>query len=257
MPADARGFERVDDALELLAGGAPAGDAIEVRRSVGRHLPGSFLTDAQGRHVPCAVLVFLDDLAPLAGDLASGSCVERPASEGQAVFFADLSAEAYARLHGPDGACRGCVLVGEDDDPAARRGLFEYAHSDTENWIAGPYTLERRPREPLSADSLPGDLRAACAKFPGRFAETERLQPVEHWRCESWGAAFLASDRRSVGPVPGREDDYAAEADDLRGLAEDQGLVIQAPLPTHAPPGSAGGPEARPGARKRPWWKLW
>jgi hypothetical protein len=126
----------------------------------------------------------------------------------------------------------------------ADRGVFVYGQ-EADNWTAGSYVLENVPDHPVRAADLPRSVRESMIKFAGQFPATPRLQPVEIWPCESWGPSYLASDDKTVKPMPGRETEYAEEykmAAEAR--AADDGVVW-------TPPGQT---KARD---KRPWWKIW
>ena len=53
-----------------------------------------------------------------------------------------------------------------------------------------------------------------------RFTETAHIQPVEHAPCESWEAAYLDVTGKKVRPVPGMEDSYAEQYDEIRGVTD-------------------------------------
>jgi hypothetical protein len=146
--------------------------------------------------------------------------------------------------------------VAEDEDPddrsraLAAAGAYLYAHGEaSENWIAGPYDRTAVPATPLTADRLPPDVLDNMARFPGRFAETAALQPVEQWPVESWGPTYLAADGATVRCLPGREAEFAAA---ITVLPDD----ARATYRIEAPASTAGAPEAKPAARPR-WWHFW
>jgi hypothetical protein len=148
------------------------------------------------------------------------------------------------------GDCAGCAHGAFVDDElvdAGSRGLFVYDHDASNgNGIAGPYSRTSSPSRPATAASLPPEVTAHAAHFDGRFADVATIQPVEHWPSDAWGAAFLASDGRTVAPIPGKEEQYAAE---VLEMGDVDGWDIQPPgaaLPTAT---------AKAPAAKTPWWK--
>jgi hypothetical protein len=143
------------------------------------------------------------------------------------------------------------VATSDDDDEEiadlSRHGLYVYRHGDeTENWIAGPYTRNVAPDAPALAATLPASVIEKAVRFDGSFATTEAIQPVEVWPSSAWGAAYLASDRKTVRPIPGSEDRYAEEIADLAEPLGDGDLIVT--------PLAGGAPEARL-VPPRPWWK--
>jgi hypothetical protein len=212
------------------------------------------------------VIVFVAALEDARALLDAGA-LEVKATKGAAVVLQG-NAEGLAALH-RDGKCLGCFLsseVEEEDDEDERglaaRGVYEFEHT-CENWIAGPYALRRRPAAPVSIDELPASVAEHAVRFDGRFAETTTLQPAEHWPSDSWEPAWLASDRKTVRPFEGREDEYA----ESRKNGEDESLVfLDSPMtPGGKPPEPPASPAATTTtnghapapATKKPWWKLW
>jgi hypothetical protein len=51
------------------------------------------------------------------------------------------------------------------------------------------------------------------------FAETAHIQPLEHTACESSECAWLDL-QGNIRPVPGREDDYAGNYDELAEIGD-------------------------------------
>lgn len=109
-------------------------------------------------------------------------------------------------------------------------GVYLYAHLMTENAVAGPYERTVCPSPPRVAEAPP-DVVARMAVFPGRFADHDELQPVEHWPVASWSAAWLATDGKTLRCLPGRAAQYAQQVDDLRADFEPGELVIEPPPP--------------------------
>lgn len=209
-------------------------------------------------------LLHLKRAEVLAPELAAGDALRVPSEGSEAVYVASPSAGLLARVHA-SGECLGCAHEygapggGAEGElpPPARRGLYEYAHG-CDNWIAGPYQLVAKPDVPLKEGDLPAAVRDRLARYGGSFDETPLLQPLAHWECESWEAAWLDTDGRTVRPVPGREEDYADAVADSRDM---DGLVFVDPpgQPAKARPEAAereAAPPAPPPARK-PWWRFW
>jgi hypothetical protein len=107
---------------------------------------------------------------------------------------------------------------------AARLGLFCYSlDPDPEIPLQGTYRLDQLPSQALHVDSLPPAFRSPikAIRFDNlRFADAAQLQPVEHVECAFWvgehAVAFLAADRVTVRPIPGREGRFAAFCEQLR-----------------------------------------
>jgi len=119
-----------------------------------------------------------------------------------------------------------------DQFPPAAFGFFQYNHSEFDNWISGPYEREVIPSQPIRFDQLPEKLRklAQFVQFDKlSFAETPWLQPIEHTNCTSWESAWLASDKKTIRPIPGMEEEYEAAYEDIRDLAHDGKYTIEPP----------------------------
>ena len=196
---------------------------------------------------PHPAIFLLRDEAALAAEVAAGTAVRVP-SEGSAAFRVERPDAALVdRLHA-GGACLACAHVFEDvsDTVAAERGLYAYAHV-TENWVAGPYRLVAKPSRPARLEDLPADVRESAIRFDGRFDEAGLVHPMQLGPCDSWQAAWIDLDAKTVRPVPGREEDYDEEAGALQSEGED---FVFDPPPKPRPPRA-------PRAPKKPWWKLW
>jgi hypothetical protein len=176
-------------------------------------------------NVQYGALVFVKDTSAIADLLPKLEARELPATKGKALIIRLTDAQAFAQLH-ERGACLGCDshYRDDDDDDIARYGLYRYSHI-TDNWIAGPYARLAVPAKPVPLAQLPRELRDGAIRFDGRFADTPELQPAEHWRSVAWGAAWLATDRKTVRPLPDREDDFGEEVEQLDGV--DDGLVYE------------------------------
>ncbi len=198
---------------------------------------------------PQPALFYVRDEAALAAEVAAGAAARVP-SEGAVAFRVEKpDAALVARLHGEGGACLACAHVFEEgsDTVAAQRGLYVYEHV-TENWAAGPYRLVTKPTRPARLEELPEEVRENAIRFDGRFDDAGLLHPMPLGPCESWQAAWIDMDGKTVRPVPGREEDYDEEAAEL--AAGEEGLVFDPP-PRPRPPKRTGA------AVRKPWWKLW
>lgn len=190
------------------------------------------------------------DERAMADEVAAGRAARVPSQGSVAYRVEEPSAALVARLHA-SGDCLGCGQVYEEalESLAAERGLYVYEHT-TENWAAGPYRLVAKPSHPATVDALPEEARVKVARFDGRFDDTGLLHPMHLGPCESWGAAWIDLDAKTVRPIPGAAGDYDEEAAEL--ATPDQGFVFDPP------------PRPRPEARERaagtarkPWWKFW
>jgi hypothetical protein len=228
------------DLLALLARHTPRTEAIH--QLEGYVLPGR--GDEEGRHrTPWrddqdtlgGMLLFLTSLEHVREAVERGEARACKASQGTAVIFQDLPADLSRKIHDA-GHCLGCNWYWrwvfedvEQDGPgrvsATDLGLFAYEHL-CENWIAGPYGLQRRPAQPLHIDQLPPRLRAMVKqiRFDNLcFTETFHIQPCELMVCVAWGARYLASDGRTEKPLPGREAEFEEEGGYLPGESTEDG----------------------------------
>ncbi len=105
---------------------------------------------------------------------------------------------------------------------AAKLGAFSYDYGLDFDPI-GTYRRECLPSRPLHIDQLPLYVRECCrcVRFASlSFAETEIIQPLELFTCEYWDAsnrvAYLASDQKTVRPIPGHEHEFVAFCEALR-----------------------------------------
>jgi hypothetical protein len=91
-------------------------------------------------------------------------------------------------------------------------GLFAY---EGPYGLAEPYERSAEPKTPLHASRIP-ELAKQWPRFPGSFADHERLQPAEHWKeIASWSASWVGTDG-TLRCVPGREGDYKKEYEQLK-----------------------------------------
>jgi hypothetical protein len=229
-----------EEALEQLARLVPAAEAAYDRE--GRTLPGPEPRSepthwSQMGRAPDSILFFLDAMPDFVqARIAKGRAVQLPTTSGVAVFFERPSQGLVKRLH-KDGLCRGCYFEyrgGEDRPDVCNHGAFLYRHL-CENWISGPYGRERVPLQPVHIDQLPPAvrrvlLRVRFDKFC--FADTPHVQPAEHTDCVAWEQAYLATDGKTVRPIPGMdEDDHDLYFDAIAELQDMEGLVFDPPLP--------------------------
>ena len=164
-------------------------------------------------------LMFLESADLLRREIARGSAYVMPATEEVAVRVRNLSRPLADRLH-QAGACLGCFGRYQADELASLFGLFVYVHSDRHDIfrysVSVPYARRRLPIRPLRAAQLPPDFRAQVERMRFAslcFAEAERIQPVDHIACQSWGSAYLDLDGTTLRAVAGREADFRQEFD--------------------------------------------
>jgi hypothetical protein len=99
----------------------------------------------------------------------------------------------------------------------ARLGLHVY--EDASDWFTGPYRRAHQPKKPLHVDQLPPELRRQVkeVRFDGlSFAEKTVLQPCQYTDAVAWTAAYVAEDGKTVRPIPGHEEEYRKEVEQLR-----------------------------------------
>lgn len=143
----------------------------------------------------------------------------------------------------------------ERGERLAELGIYFYTHEEWENALAGPYERTGMPDQPMPGHRVPRGLLARMVSFDGRFADTEKLQPLEHWKSDAWSAAWIATDGVSVHCVPGHEEEYAAEVEELASAYEGARQLSVDP-PTAAPPAPRPPATARALPAKR-WWQFW
>lgn len=208
------------------------------------HLDLSYLRESD-------VIAFIRDLAPVHALIERFKPQTLPATTGIALVIRKAAPAALAELHARK-LCLGCsLLIVDDRGDIAARGVYRYTHSH-DNWIAGPYARTALPERPIDSSAVP-DLDKVV-RYSGRFADTPTLQPAELWHCEAWGAAWLASDGKTVRAFAGREDDYVQAAEELRRVGPDL-IILDAPAPSAPRPDEP--PSAQVVPRNKPWWKFW
>jgi hypothetical protein len=210
--------EELEERLRQIV---PPCEVVFVR--AGRSPPGVLRTE---EHMPTrdvvVGLMFLDTLKPVQEDIEAGRAVAAEASEGVALLLRGLLRARFEQLH-QAGACRGCFLEflflpRWMERSLSRRGVFCYQVFDWSG-LACPYGLHERPRRPLHIDELPPGFRRQVnmVQFDLLFAEAMHLQPVEHVPCHtSWPNAWLDGTGTVIRPVPGSEEQYTAELEELR-----------------------------------------
>jgi hypothetical protein len=253
VPVDGYVGEEHYDLLETVRSAGHRSRVIwEVSALLGTHA-GPGLNGGQ-----TTFILVLSPAGTLAAELerAGGRRIEASGLSGGALAFMvdKLSHDLHEKLH-ETSVCLGCEWhfgdEEENPDPASF-GLYHYEHS-CENWISGPYQLATRPAQPLRADALPPEVAEHLVHVDRPFRDTTRLNPPEHWHCESWEPAWLDSDGKTVHPFPGREDELA-------NVAENLGPEFV--LAGGKPPASRAAPEPASGngngtAQRKPWWKFW
>jgi hypothetical protein len=216
--------------LPLLARQVPRTEVIHQRE--GHIIPGR---ERRGRHhKPFSderenmggMLLFLKSTKHVRAAIERGEAVACKAATGTAVIFQDMQVSVHKQVHDAR-HCLGCFWYwswpfdADEEDPrrlsAAELGLFAYDHL-CENWISGPYGLQRRPALPLHIDQLPPQLRKLVRQGAARFdqlcfAQTFHIQPCEHLECVSWESRYLCSDGKTEKPMPGREEEFEEEDD--------------------------------------------
>jgi hypothetical protein len=110
------------------------------------------------------------------------------------------------------------------DEEAADLGLFTYEYiAGSEDWVY-PYSYTVMPGTPRHLEQLPPGLRWQFKhiRFPGLFPQCDDIQLAEHtsvfdvWFYYQESVAYLASDRKTVRAIPGKEAEFAAFCQDFR-----------------------------------------
>jgi len=112
--------------------------------------------------------------------------------------------------------------VGQGDYWIDEVGLFHYRPNKDEPLPVEPiYERHDTPEKPLHVDQLPPQVRKLVKQYPLEdlcFAESEKIQLLEHMDCQVWSreaVAYLCADGKTVKPIPGKEEDFASFAEDL------------------------------------------
>ena len=192
----------------------------------------------EGLTAETEIFMFVSDLVPVK-DLLDRLGAEPLGSTGtKCVRINGGDRAALAELHARS-ACLGCYRDWSSAEDIATHGIYRYEHT-CENWIAGPYARATVPARPLTIDQIPQAIRDRAIAYDGRFSETQKLQPAEHWRCTSWESGWLSSDGKIARPFEDHQDSW----NDYAGDREQDGDVkfLDEPLePTDDP--------------KPRWWK--
>jgi hypothetical protein len=189
------------------------------------------------------LFMFLSDLVPVNDLLARLNSEQIGSSKGQAVRLRATDRSAFAELHARE-ACNGCYRDWSEGggNEIASHGAYRYEHT-CENWIAGPYARATIPNQPLTIEEIPKSIRDKAIAFDGRFADTLKLQPAEHWSCTSWESGWLSADGKTARPFTDSDgwEDYAEQRSDI---GDDDGGIkfVNEPLELAKPP-------------KKRWWK--
>jgi hypothetical protein len=96
----------------------------------------------------------------------------------------------------------------------------------------GPYERTQAPRKPLHIDQLPPRVRDAIRSLRFDtldFRQTREFQPVELTPCSAWDPAYLASDGKTIKPIPGWEDDYAKFYKEYGAELAADGFIVEEP----------------------------
>lgn len=123
------------------------------------------------------------------------------------VFFENISFRQLQSIHN-QGFCRACCSGYEYNKGLEfwRIGFFEY---DVEDYSVSPYIRRGETKKPLKAEDLPLKFweQASTVFFKQvHFQQTEKLQPIEHLPCSTWGhdEAWVGTDgylRNSEGVI--------------------------------------------------------
>jgi hypothetical protein len=226
VPEAALAGDQADEVARQLAQALPRCEVIHDpagRRLPGRAEPGAIHGPHPGFNHP--VLMFLPSLDPVRADIATGVAVPVPAASGSAVLWRQLTPERYDALAAATGTHPEWHYVfgafEQEGGGLAARGLYAYGHL-TENWISGPYGRNSVPARPVHVDQLPPALRGLVKSFVFdglSFRDAVHLQPLEFGPCVSWESAWLDTEG-AIRPVPGREEEYASNYDELAGIAD-------------------------------------
>jgi hypothetical protein len=184
--------------------------------------------------------MFLSDLVPVSDLLARLNATELEATTHKCVRLNVTDRAAFAELHARE-ACMGCYRDYREANDIATHGVFNYDHT-CENWIAGPYARVSVPKRPLTIKEIPQSVRDKAIAYNGKFSETPKLQPAEHWECQSWESGWLSSDGKTARPFADMTDSWGDYAADREGDGDGGIQFVNEPL------------EDLPPHKKR-WWK--
>jgi hypothetical protein len=125
------------------------------------------------------------------------------------------------------------------EEEAARLGLYSFRNVDSGVGRMLPlYPLNHRPATPLHVDQLPPPFRRLARKIRFdrlRFPDAERLQPAEHVAYQPSvfedEVAYLAADGVTVRPILGKEGEFAAFCDRVRGEFPEEATRLRFEVP--------------------------
>jgi len=96
-----------------------------------------------------------------------------------------------------------------DFDLPTLLGFFMFIHGDSwENWISGPYEGLARPTLPLLVNQLPPEMRLhAPVEFAANdFMTDDSIQPIDTLPCASHQREYVATDKKTIRPIPPRKE---------------------------------------------------
>ena len=135
------------------------------------------------------LILVLSDEDAISKLRSQGDRILRFAGDPVVIYIEKCSKRKLAKLFKS-----GEVLAGKDVNILELNpliGLFSYRHDDEcENWIAGPYLQNGRPEKPLKLKELPTHIQELISRTHFeelRFQDTERLQPIDYTKCDTWG----------------------------------------------------------------------
>jgi hypothetical protein len=158
-----------------------------------------------------------------------------------AVFQTGAGGAVPGEAYSPDEADMLEEMGIDDAEPpidAARmpdeRRLFVYETGPLDECLSERYHRSKKPKKPVHIDELPPDVRETVGRvrFDGLdFTKDAIIQPIELTECGSWDPAYLASDGKTVKPVPGREREYREFIKEYRDDFTEDELTFEEPKP--------------------------
>jgi hypothetical protein len=161
------------------------------------------------------------------------------------VYSGILRPDVYEQLHA-DGVCAGCgcLHLGR----LANLGVFEF---ECNEYGVPPYGRTSAPQRPVRVDEMPLALRELLRNkrlSTAIFAQSSKIQPIEHVPCETYGGAdtYIGTDGETyrLPPRPGQE------------AAPPLGASREAPAPASPAPINTAKSQATATPRRR-WWPFW
>ncbi len=167
----------------------------------------AFNTGSAGSHVQppdqdngWTMLLFLDDISEVQIEIHAGRATEVPCAEGRAITWSPINPQIWQLIHD-------MRLCGTYSEQPSHWGFYTFDHPPWNGW-ASPYGRRSLPESPIHVDQLPPSLRSAMnlAVFENlSFAETTRIQPVEHVLCAAWSPACIDVTGQRLMPIPGMD----------------------------------------------------